>query len=119
MATRRRVRRFTYDCACSRKRSTGSMRISARNKNKQRLSPRAEGMLFRGPLFGLARIDADIAGIEQQMTSLKSLSQWSVFKEAMWLTFIVIVALSVYGGWGLVRGDDRSVVKRAKLVLWL
>ncbi len=77
------------------------------------------GMLVLGPLLGAGRINADIMTAEHQYPALRSLPQWSNFKVATWWTFLAIIAVSIYGGWGLARGRDWSVVRRAKLVLWI
>ena len=77
------------------------------------------GMLLLGPLLGVGRINADIMSAENQYPALKSIAKWSNLKTATWWTFLAIVAISVYGGWGLARGRDWSVVKRAKVVLWV
>ena len=77
------------------------------------------GLLVLGPLLGAGRIGADVMTAEDQYPALKSLPQWANFKAVTWLTFFVIAALSVSGGLGLAVGKDWSVVKRAKIILWL
>jgi hypothetical protein len=77
------------------------------------------GLLVLGPLVGAGRISADIMNAEDQYPVLKSMPQWSNFKSATWWIYLAIVAVSVHGGWGLTRGRDWSVVRRAKIVLWL
>ena len=37
----------------------------------------------------------------------------------IWVSFLVFATLSFYGGWGLARGKDWSVVKRAKAIIWI
>jgi hypothetical protein len=77
------------------------------------------GLLVLGPLFGAGGINADMKTLEDQYPALKSLPRWANFKAVTWWTFFAAAALSIWGGWGLARGKDWSVVKRAKFVLWL
>lgn len=77
------------------------------------------GLLVLFPLLNAGRINAEIMAAETQYPTIKSLPQWANLKAGMWWTFLAFAALSFYGGWGLARGKDWSVVKRAKFVLWL
>ena len=77
------------------------------------------GMMVLGPLFGAGGINAGIMTVERQYPHLVSLDQWITFKSATWWTFLGVAALSFYGGWGLARGKDWSVVNRAKWILWI
>lgn len=77
------------------------------------------GMMFLGPLLGAGRIAGNIFTAEQQFPALKASEQWGTYTSATWLIFLAAAAASVYGGWGLLRGKDWSVVSRAKLILWI
>lgn len=77
------------------------------------------GMLAIGPLLGAARVGSAMYFVEAQFPALKTMGEWGSYKTVMWLAFLVFAALSVYGGWGLLRGKDWSAVGRAKTVLWL
>lgn len=77
------------------------------------------GMMFLGPLLGAGRINADIMTGERQYPVLISLDEWKTFKSLTWCTFLGFAALSFYGGWGLARGKDWSVVNRARTILWI
>jgi Protein of unknown function (DUF2569) len=77
------------------------------------------GMLVLGPLFGTLQLGAQFNALERQYPALVSSDAWSRFKTASWVTFLVIAALNIYGGWGLARGKEWSVVTRAKVILWI
>jgi len=77
------------------------------------------GLLVLGPLFGVIGISREFVTEERHYPTLKYLQVWANFKTGIWWTFLAAAVLSFYGGWGLARGKDWSVVKRAKLVLWL
>ncbi|ABQ27052.1 DUF2569 family protein [Geotalea uraniireducens] len=77
------------------------------------------GMLVLGPLMGAGRIENDFMMAEHQNPNITSLNEWKTFKNATWWTFYIVAAMSFYGGWGLARGRDVSVVNRAKAILWL
>ena len=77
------------------------------------------GMMVLGPLLGAGRINADIMMVEHQYPELATFDKWRTFKSVTWLVFVAVAALSFFGGWGLARGKDWSVVKRAKVILWL
>jgi len=77
------------------------------------------GMLAIGPLLGAARVGSAMFFVEAQFPALKTMGEWGAYKTVMWLAFFAFAALSVYGGWGLLRGKDWSMVGRAKTVLWL
>jgi hypothetical protein len=76
-------------------------------------------MMVLGPLHGIGRIHQDISMAESQYPGLTSLEEWAALKSATWLTFFCVAALSFYGGWGLASGNNWSVVKRAKAILWI
>lgn len=77
------------------------------------------GLMFVGPLFGAARLNADIIAAESQYPNLVSLDKWKTFKSVTCLAYACVAALSFYAGWGLARGRDFSVVNRAKTILWM
>lgn len=77
------------------------------------------GMMVLGPLLGAGRIGVDILDVEHQYPQLVSLDQWKTYKSATWWTFLGFAAISFYGGLGLARGKDWSVVTRAKAILWI
>ncbi|MDP2984080.1 MAG: DUF2569 family protein [Candidatus Latescibacter sp.] len=52
-------------------------------------------------------------------TSESIYQAWGNFKLIVWVTFLLFAALSIYGGLGLAQGKDRSVVTRAKVILWV
>ena len=45
------------------------------------------------------------------------MSVWQTYEAASWAAFVVFAALSIYGGWGLAKGRDWRVVRRAIAVL--
>ena len=75
--------------------------------------------LVLGPVFGAGRIGAEFLSMEAQYPKLNSLPQWGIFKAASWCCVVAIGALSAYAGFGLARGNDWSVVKRAQIILWV
>lgn len=77
------------------------------------------GLMFLGPLMGAGRLSADITSAESQYPSLLTIPVWSTFKSASWWSFVVVCCLSFYAGLGLAKGRDFSVVKRAKIFLWI
>ncbi len=77
------------------------------------------GMMILGPLMGAGRINSDIMMAEHQYPEITSLSQWKTYKTVTWWGYLIVVAISFYGGFGLVRGREWSVVTRAKQILWI
>ena len=77
------------------------------------------GLMIFGPLVGAGRLNADFMSSESQYPNLVTLDKWRTFKSVTWLTYLCFAALSFYAGWGLARGHDVSVVRRAKTILWL
>lgn len=77
------------------------------------------GLMFLGPLIGAGRINADIMTVELQYPSLLTVPAWGTFKSATWWSYLVVCCLSFYAGFGLAKGRDISVVKRAKVLLWV
>lgn len=77
------------------------------------------GLMFLGPLIGAARIKGEFISAEEQYPNLLTFPAWSIFKSATWWSFLVGSCLSFYAGLGLAKGRDISVVKRAKIILWI
>jgi len=77
------------------------------------------GMMVIGPLVNVAQLSAEIRETEIQYPYFVSLGQWNTFKMTFWMTVLITSAMSIYGGWGLIRGRDWSSVRRAKVILWL
>lgn len=71
------------------------------------------GMMFLGPLVGAASMVAYL------YPPIMPLPEWTTYKGAMWVAFLVFAAMNFYGGLGLVRGRKWSVVTRAKQILWV
>jgi hypothetical protein len=77
------------------------------------------GLMVLGPLIGAGRINSDIMSTEAQYPNLKTIEAWSTFKTITWWSFLVVCCLSFYAGFGLAKGRDMSVVRRAKILLWV
>ena len=75
--------------------------------------------LVIGPVIGAGRTGAEFLSMETQHPTLHSSALWKEFKAASWFCLVAIAALSAYAGFGLARGNDWSVVKRAQIILWL
>lgn len=76
-------------------------------------------MTVVGPLLCAGQINSGFTEAEGQYQALTSIAAWGAFKRATWFAFCCISALSIYGGLGLAQGRDWSVVKRAKVILWI
>ena len=77
------------------------------------------GMIIIGPIWGAESIYSTITMIERHNPRIVSLPQWTTYKSVTWGSFLVVIALNFYGGVGLVCGRNRSVVTRAKMILWI
>lgn len=77
------------------------------------------GMMFLGPLLGVAKINGEIMMVEQQNPDIINFDKWITLKNASWFTVSITAMLSFYGGFGLVRGRNELVVKKAKIILWI
>jgi hypothetical protein len=75
------------------------------------------GMMVLGPMLGSSQIEVDFRAIETQYPNISSVAEWNTYKTTTRKLFLLIAAISFYGGWGLARGRDRSVVRRAKVIL--
>jgi hypothetical protein len=76
-------------------------------------------MMVIRPLFNAGRINSDIMMNELQYPGVVSMDKWKTYKLATWWIFLGFASLNMYGGWGLARGKDWSVVVRARVILWL
>ena len=56
---------------------------------------------------------------EKAYPVLLNLDRWDLYKATTWVFFFCIAALSFDGGLGLKQGDNWSVVKRTKTILWI
>lgn len=77
------------------------------------------GLMLLGPLMGAGRINVDIMLAESQYPNLKDVESWQLYKSATWWSFLVVVFLSFYAGFGLAKSRNPFVVKRAKILLWV
>jgi hypothetical protein len=77
------------------------------------------GMTLFGPLLGASQIYGGIVQVERQYPALLDMTAWASIKRVSWIAFFFVAALSIYGGWGLYKERDPSVVKRAKVILWV
>jgi len=76
-------------------------------------------MIVIKPLVDIAVTSTGIKEAEIQYPYLASLGDWNSFKTILWMTVTITSAMSIYGGWGLIKGRDWSVVRRAQIILWL
>jgi len=77
------------------------------------------GLMFLGPIMGVGRINDGFISAESQYPNLKQVAAWGTYKSATWLAYLIFCSLSFYAGLGLAEGRDTSVVKRAKILLWV
>ena len=77
------------------------------------------GLAVLEPFLGAGLLSADLMSAESQHPNLKTLATWNDYKNVTWFAFIVVACLSFYAGLGLARGRDMSVVRRAKVLLWI
>lgn len=76
-------------------------------------------MMVLGPLLGAGGAYLEFWRAEYQFPALASFDEWRTFKIAFMCGALAVASFTVYGGWGLARGSDRSVVKRAIIILWM
>lgn len=76
-------------------------------------------LLVLGPVIGAGRLFAGLASVEAEYPGLVTLESWATFKSAAWWSFLGTAGLSVYAGVGLAKGRNMSVVRRAKVLLWV
>ena len=77
------------------------------------------GLLMIGPLMLLGQTANSISEAQSTYPKLLHLPQWSDYKSSMWGIVLLCVALSVWAGWGLMRGNSLGHVRRAQVVLWI
>jgi hypothetical protein len=76
-------------------------------------------LLFFKPIRDGWRLYRDFTTAVEDMPVLATMSEWQTYEAASWAAFAVFAALSIYGGWGLAKGRDWRVVRRAIAVLWV
>lgn len=76
-------------------------------------------MMILGPLFSVIRVLGALSVSELSYPALVTLSAWKTYKTITYISLFGVVALSFWGGLGLLRGRDISVVNRAKMILWI
>ncbi len=77
------------------------------------------GFMLIGPFIGAGRLFFELASVESEYPDFSTLESWTTFKSATWLSFLVVACLSFLAGYGLAKGRDMSVVRRAKVLLWV
>lgn len=76
-------------------------------------------LVFIGPSISIARMVVEISSMEAIYPELLELGSWHALKYANWVALLMACAMSIYAGIGLARKRDLSVVKQAKIVLWI
>lgn len=76
-------------------------------------------LVFIGPSISIARLVMEISSVEAIYPELLELGSWHALKYANWVALLLACAMSIYAGIGLARKRDMSVVKQAKIVLWI
>lgn len=77
------------------------------------------GMLVIGPLSNIASMAAELRMIEMQFPVLQESAEWVSFNRAEWIAILMSSAISIYGGFGLLKKRTPDAVATAKMVLWL
>ncbi len=77
------------------------------------------GLTCFAPLKGFADVGMAISMVESRDPALIGMELWGTYKHVAWFIFLVTAGLSMYAGAGLARGHDMSVVRRAKMLLWI
>lgn len=77
------------------------------------------GMMLFGPIMSAGTITSDILLTEKQYPSIVSFPKWDTYKTVAWACFFLFSSISIYGGWGLAKAREASVVSRAKIILWV
>lgn len=75
-------------------------------------------MVALAPIFGLGGNWKGFRDAELLYPSLADLREWKDFKSLSYVSVAVASAISIYGGWCLIRGKTRKAVRRAKTCLW-
>lgn len=82
-------------------------------------------MMLIGPLLGAGRLFAEIGLTEQKhsefLAFLRNLDDdsWNSYKMAVGWTFAGVAALSIFGGWRLLRLLDWTTVRETIMILWI
>lgn len=76
-------------------------------------------LIVLAPVVNAARIALDIRVAEHVNEALKDMDAWTSFKAAAWTNYIVVTALGVYAGLGLLLKRSWAVVRRAAIALWV
>ena len=76
-------------------------------------------LVLLGPFFGAVRIGSDIAFTESQYPGLITVTAWGTYKSAIWCSYLLGSGLSVYAGVCLSSKRDVSVVRKAKIIIWM
>jgi|GEM_PF-2793428 len=77
------------------------------------------GMMILGPLMLAAGIGSNFQWLSESYPSFIFSEQGTAYKTAAWWAFLIISAISFFGGWGLGWDHSRSAVFRAKAILWI
>lgn len=77
------------------------------------------GLLVIAPLLLVGQTVGAIEGSKRTYPTLLHLPQWRAYRGSMWGIVVLCIALSIWAGWGLVKGDSVGHVRRAQLVLWI
>jgi hypothetical protein len=77
------------------------------------------GLMVLRPFIGASQLNAEIMSSESLHPNLVTFGPWNTLKSATWWTFLIFSCLSIYAGIGLAKGRDMSVVRRAKILLWV
>lgn len=77
------------------------------------------GLMILGPLLSAGVIGSGFQGIERQYPNIVGVAKWTNYKTCTWVAFGIFAAIAFYGGWGLLKGRDWSVVERARKILWI
>ena len=75
-------------------------------------------LLFLKPIRDLWQVYRNVSAAVADMPVLATMSVWKIYVTATWVAVAAFAALSIYGGWGLAKGKDWRVVRRAIAVLW-
>jgi len=77
------------------------------------------GLMVLGPLLSAGRIYDSISSTEAQYPRLVGIARWQTYKEATWIVYLAMAAVSIYAGYGLCKRRDWSAVTTAKVALWV
>ena len=77
------------------------------------------GLLFLYPFFGVLLIYSGINIAEQNISELSSVNAWNTYKWATWLTFLIALVFSTYGGLKLLFSKSWETVRHITAILWI